>query len=219
MSPTAELARSPERHPGIVLAAGLLLACMAALAPAGLGGQPVPAASVAVWLVVFGGAIAAQRAHGAALRDALRRLLPFLPFILLLAVPAAIVAPPGRRLATGLGLAARATAATSAGIALAAWLGPAGLVAGMRQLRVPERLVQILAEALASLAIVLRHVRAMLRAREARRPGFGAWSSLAAAPVRTVRGFGRLVAALLLRSLERAESLDRARRARGAGAA
>jgi energy-coupling factor transporter transmembrane protein EcfT len=38
-----------------------------------------------------------------------------------------------------------------------------------------------------------------------------------AAPRETVEGYGRLIAALLLRSLERAEALDRARRARGAG--
>jgi energy-coupling factor transporter transmembrane protein EcfT len=118
---------------------------------------------------------------------------------------------------TALGLLARALAATGAGVALATWLGPSGLVAGLRQLRAPDRIVQILAEALASVGVVLRQVRAMLRAREARRPGYGAWSTLAFTPLRTVRGFGRLVAALLLRSLERAEALDRARRARGGG--
>jgi energy-coupling factor transporter transmembrane protein EcfT len=35
------------------------------------------------------------------------------------------------------------------------------------------------------------------------------------APRETLRGFGRLTGALLLRSVERAESLERARRARG----
>jgi energy-coupling factor transporter transmembrane protein EcfT len=57
----------------------------------------------------------------------------------------------------------------------------------------------------------------MLRARAARRGGGGAWSALARSPRGTLRGFGRLVAALLLRSLERAESLERARDARGLG--
>lgn len=219
MSPTAERTRTPGQRPGLVLAAGLAVVCAAAIAPAGLGGRPIPPASVALWLSVLVAAFAAQRVRGFTFPVSLRRLLPFLPFILLLAVPAAIMAPPGRRLPTGLGLAARAMAATSAGVALAAWLGPEGLVTGMRQLRLPERLVQILAEALASLTLVLRNVRSMLRAREARRPGYGAWSSMTVTPVRTVRGFGRLVAALLLRSLERAEALDRARRARGAGGA
>ena len=39
-----------------------------------------------------------------------------------------------------------------------------------------------------------------------------------ASPAETVRGFGRLVAALLLRSLERAEAVEQARRARGGAA-
>jgi len=68
---------------------------------------------------------------------------------------------------------------------------------------------------LASLTIVLRQVRAMLRAREARRPSFGALGDVVANPVETTRGFGRLVASLLLRSLERAEAVEQARRARG----
>jgi energy-coupling factor transporter transmembrane protein EcfT len=41
---------------------------------------------------------------------------------------------------------------------------------------------------------------------------------VAAEPVETVRGFGRLVASLLLRSLERAEAVETARRARGGAA-
>jgi energy-coupling factor transporter transmembrane protein EcfT len=204
-------------HPGAVLAGGLALVCLAAIAPAGLDGRPVPPSSVAVWAVVLAAALVALRAHGVAPRRALERLLWLLPFIALLALPAGLLAAPGRRLAVSLGLGARALAAAAAGLALAEWLGPTGLVAGLRELRVPPRLVQVLAAALGSLALVLRQVRAMLRAREARRPGYGAWSLLAASPRRTARGFGRLVAALLLRSLERAEALDRARRARGVG--
>lgn len=215
MSPTVETGR-PTRRAGLVLVCGLLVIGTAAVTPAGLGGRPVPPFSVAIWVVVFLTALAVQRACGASPGLALKRLLLFAPFILLLVLPAALMAPPGRRWIAGFGLAARAVAATSGGIALAQGLGPPGLVAGLRQLRVPERLVHILGAALGSLHIVLRQVRAMLRAREARRPGYGAWSTLTLAPVRTARGFGRLVAALLLRSLERAEALDRARRARGA---
>ena len=75
--------------------------------------------------------------------------------------------------------------------------------------------MDVTAAALASTALVGRQVTAMLRARAARRTGGGAWSALALAPRETLRGFGRLVAALLLRSLERAEALERARVARG----
>ena len=202
-------------RPGLVLVAGAAVVCVAAVVPAGIGGAPIPRASVVVWAVALLIAFGAQRACGIGLAAAARRLALFAPFILLLALPAAFLAPAGRRLATASGLIARATAATSASIALATWLGPTGLVAGLRALRAPGRLVEILAEALASLIVILRQVRAMLRAREARRPGYGAWASIVSSPVRTVRGFGRLVAALLLRSLERAEALDRARRARG----
>ncbi len=94
-------------------------------------------------------------------------------------------------------------------------LGPAGLVRGLRHLHLPARLVAIVEATLASLAVVTRQVTHMLRAREARRPHLGAWSAMAWRPAETVRGFGRLAAALLLRSLERAEALEQARRARG----
>lgn len=215
MSRTAEPGARAVARPGLVLATGAAVVGAAAIVPAGIGGTPIPAGSVVVWALALLLALAAQAWCGVPPIDAAKRIALFLPFMLLLALPAAVLAPPGHRVATALGLLARATAATGAGIALATWLGPAGLVAGLRQLRAPERIVQILAEALAALGVILRQVRAMLRAREARRPGYGAWASIATAPVRTVRGFGRLVAALLLRSLERAEALDRARRARG----
>ena len=104
------------------------------------------------------------------------------------------------------------------GAAVASLLGPSGLARAVRQWRAPGRLADVFEATLASLTIVLRQVSAMLRAREARRPAFGAWSDLAAAPGDTVRGFGRLVAALLLRSLERAEAIEQARRARGGAA-
>jgi len=217
VSRTAEPGGHAAR-PGLVLAAGTVIVCVAAVVPAGIGGAPIPRMSVVVWAIALLLSFGAQRARGIGFADAARRLALFVPFILLLALPAALLAPPGHRVGAALGLLARAVAATSASIALATWLGPSGLVAGLRALRAPGRLVEILAEALASLTVILRQVRAMLRAREARRPGHGAWASLASSPARTVRGFGRLVAALLLRSLERAEALDRARRARGLGA-
>ena len=217
MSRIADRESLARDRAGLLLAAGLVAVGAAALAPAGLGGRAVPPFSVVIWVAVFLIALVGQRSRGVRIGEALRRLLAFLPFILLLALPAALVSAEGRRLETGMSLTARAVSATSAGIALATWLGPSGLVAGLRRLHAPDRLVDILAEALASLTVVLRQVRSMLRAREARRPGFGAWASVASAPVRTARGYGRLVAALLLRSLERAEALDRARRARGVG--
>src|SRR5206468_653191 len=95
------------------------------------------------------------------------------------------------------------------------WLGPAGWVEAARRLHAPPRLLEVFSAAVASLAVVFRQVSAMLRAREARRPGRGAWPRLLASPRGTLRGFGRLVAALLLRALERGEALERARRARG----
>jgi hypothetical protein len=70
---------------------------------------------------------------------------------------------------------------------------------------------------LVSLTAIVRRVTEMLRARTARGTGDAPWSALVKAPGDTVRGFGRITAALLLRSLERAEAQERARRARGAG--
>ena len=52
--------------------------------------------------------------------------------------------------------------------------------------------------------------------REARRTTHGPWGSLLTDPAATLRGFGRFAAALLLRTLERAEAVERARLARGA---
>jgi energy-coupling factor transporter transmembrane protein EcfT len=208
------MSRIAER-PGLTLAVGLAVILAAALAPAGLRSAPTPPSSWCIWAAVLAAALLALRRSGLYLAGTLTRLAWVLPLILLLALPAAFFAPPGRRVEIAAALTARALAAASAGVALATRLGPVGFVTGLRSLRVPERLVEITAAALASLILVLRQVRAMLRAREARRPGYGAWSPLAVSPRRTVRGFGRLVGALLLRSLERAECLDRARRARG----
>ncbi len=207
-----------DRHPGIVLATLVGTILVAALAPAGLGGQQVPAWSWLVWSVVFAAGVALFRAAGLPLLEAARRVGWLLPAVLLLAVPAGLLAPAEHRGLVMAALAARALAAATAAAALAKVLGPPGLVRGARALRAPDRLADILEATLASVAVVLRQVKAMLRAREARRPGFGAWSDLVAAPADTLVGLGRLIAALLLRSLERAEALEQARRARGGGA-
>jgi energy-coupling factor transporter transmembrane protein EcfT len=106
-------------------------------------------------------------------------------------------------------------AAAAAGLATVAILGPAGLIAGLRSLHVPSRLLEIVHAMLVSLNAIVRQVAGMLRARAARRTGPAPWSTLVVAPIETLRGFGRLVGALLLRSMERAESTERARRARG----
>jgi energy-coupling factor transporter transmembrane protein EcfT len=75
--------------------------------------------------------------------------------------------------------------------------------------------VEVLEAALCSLAAMTEQARAMLRAREARRTTHGPWGSILAEPASTLRGFGRFAGALLLRSLERAEAVERARLARG----
>jgi len=175
----------------------------------------VPTWSWVIWLAVFAAALATFRAAGWLVGEALRRVIWLLPLVVVLAVPAGLAAPAGRRGLVAAALAARALSAAAAGAALAVVLGPAGLVRAMRQLRAPRRLVAITEATLAGLAIITRQVIHMLRAREARRPGHGAWASVAVRPVETARGFGRLVAVLLLRSLERAEALEQARRARG----
>jgi cobalt/nickel transport system permease protein len=202
-------------RPGLVLALSLIVVLAAATAPAGLGGLPVPAASWILWGSLLCVSIAALAAAGIPPGLALRRLAWLLPPIALLAVPAGLLSAPGRRLDVTLGLAARAFTSASAAAALATWLGPAGLIEGARRLRCPPRLLEIFASAVAGLAVVLRQASAMLRAREARRPGRGAGPSLLASPRRSARGFGRLAAALFLRSLERGEALERARRVRG----
>jgi energy-coupling factor transporter transmembrane protein EcfT len=202
-------------RPARVLAIGLGLVLTAALMPAGLTGQEVPVWAWLVWISVFALGLAMFHWAGWLLPEALRRVAWLLPFVVVLAAPAGLASPEGRRGVVMVALAARALAAATAGAGLAVVLGPTGLVHGLRQLRLPTRLVAIIEATLASLAVVTRQVTHMLRAREARRPHLGAWSAVASRPVETVRGFGRLVAALLLRSMERAEALEQARRARG----
>jgi energy-coupling factor transporter transmembrane protein EcfT len=204
-----------DKRPGLVFACGLAVACAAALAPAGLQGHRPPLWAWGVWALAFAASLWAFHRAGLVVAEALRRISWLLPIVAVFAVPAALLAPSGSRSLVALALATRALAAAAAGAGFAIWLGPSGVVAGCRQLGAPPRLVDVLEATLSSLATVLRQVKAMLQAREARRTTFGAWSDLLTGPAHTVGGFGRLVAALLLRSLERAEALDRARRARG----
>lgn len=211
MMPTA-------RHPARALLCGLAVVLAAALVPAGLSGHPVPRWSWAVWAAASAAALWTFRRGGLPLPEALRRVGWLAPVVALFSVPAALVAPSGSRLVVGTALAARALSAAAMGAATATMLGPLGLVRAARDLRLPDRLVDVFEATLASLTVVLRQVRAMLRAREARRPAVGALGDFVRNPLDTTRGFGRLVASLLLRSLERAEAVEQARRARGGAA-
>jgi energy-coupling factor transporter transmembrane protein EcfT len=206
---------STDRLHAAAFAGGLALVLAAALAPAGLDGRAVPVWAWVTWSIVFVVALLVFRSAGLLLQEALRRVGWLVPMVAVFSVPAALLAPAEARFVVGAALSIRALSAAAMGAAVATWLGPSGLVRAVRQLRLPARLADVFEATLASLAIVLRQVRAMLRAREARRPGFGAWNDLFSSPRDTVRGFGRLVASLLLRSLERAEALEQARRARG----
>ena len=202
------------KHPGFVLALAIGFAVSAALAPAGLGGSSIPAWAWGVWAVVFLTALVLFNRAGYPLAESLRRVGWLVPLVLLFTVPAAFLAPSPRRLITFASLASRALAAASVAAGAASWLGPSGMVRALRHIGVPSRLTDIFEAMLASLTSVLRQAHAMLRAREARRSNVGAWNLAASAPLDTARGFGRLVASLLLRSLERAEALEQARRAR-----
>jgi energy-coupling factor transporter transmembrane protein EcfT len=205
----------PIARPGAVLAAGLLVVACAALLPAGLDGRRVPASSWISWTVVLIGSLVALYAASGSVVRAVRGLAWLLPTVLLLTLPAVVFAAGGRGAGVALALVLRALTAATAGLATVTALGPSGLVRGLRSLRVPSRLVEIVHAMLVGLAAIGRQVSGMLRARAARRTSRAPWSALAVAPVETLRGFGRLVGALLLRSIERAESLERARRARG----
>jgi len=200
---------------GLILAWGLLVAAAAALAPAGLQGERPPLWAWVLWMLAFATAFWAFRKAGLLVAEAVRRITWLMPVVAVFALPAALLAPSRARGMVALTLSVRALAAAAAGAGIATWLGPTGIVSGARQIGAPQRLVDVLEATIASLATVLRQVKSMLQAREARRTAFGAWSDMVTQPTESIRGFGRLVAALLLRSLERAEALERARRARG----
>ena len=204
-------------RPGAALAFGLAVVVSAALLPAGQDGKTVPA-TVWIWwgLVIVGSFAVASVATGSFVL-ALRRFRWLLPAVVLLTLPLAVFA--AFRLGT-LAVAAlllRSFAAATAGVATVTALGPSGLVLGLRALHVPARLVETVEAMLVSLTAIARQVAGTMRARAARRGRRAPWASLATAPVETLRGFGRLVAAVLLRAIERAESLEQARRARGGG--
>jgi energy-coupling factor transporter transmembrane protein EcfT len=203
------------RRPGLVLLLTIGFALSAALAPAGLGGSSVPEWAWSIWAVVFLAALVLFRQAGYPLSESLRRVAWLVPLVLLFTTPAAFLAPAPHRLMTFTALISRAIAAAAVAAGAASWLGPSGMVRALRQVGAPARLTDIFEAMLASLTSVLRQAHAMLRAREARRSNLGAWNLAASAPLDTARGFGRLVASLLLRSLERAEALEQARRARG----
>lgn len=204
-----------SNRPGAVLGSGIAAILIAALSPAGLTGANIPPWAWVVWATALAGAITVSMWAGCTFAGTLRRLAWLLPVVAVFVVPAAWLAPHGSRGVVAAALLLRAWSAASLGSAIAAALGPSGLARAVRQLGVPVRLADVFEATLSSLAIILRQVQSMLRAREARRPSVGAWSAVAVSPVETVRGFGRLVAALLLRSLERAEAVEQARRARG----
>jgi len=209
---------STDRLHAAAFVGGLALVLAAALAPAGLDGRAVPVWAWVTWSIVFVVALLVFRRARLLLPEALRRVGWLVPMVAVFSVPAALLAPAEARFTVGAALSSRALSAAAMGAAVATWLGPSGLVRAVRHLHLPARLADVFEATLASLTVVLRQVRAMLRAREARRPGLGAWSDVLASPRDTVRGFGRLVASLLLRSLERAEALEQARRARGGAA-
>jgi energy-coupling factor transporter transmembrane protein EcfT len=203
---------SPARW--LVLA--LVSVAGAALAPAGLRGSDIPPWSWVVWAVVLGVGVLAFAGAGSTAAQLGRRVTWLLPFVAALSLPAALFAPPGRRAVVALALGVRAIAASTAVAGTALRLGPSGLVSGVRGLRVPARLADVLEASLVSLEAIVEQSRAMLRAREARRSVPGPWGSLTREPLDTLVGFGRFAGALLLRTIERAEAVERARRARGA---
>ena len=196
MSATSRPSGPRVQRPGLWLSAGLLVTTLAALTPAGLRGEPVPARAWALWLLTLAAGVVAFRGAGSTLPQLARRVAWLLPFVLTLALPAALIAPPGRRGAAAAALVTRALAATLAAAGTAFVLGPLGIVRGVRSLGAPERLVSVLEAALMSLFAMAERARAMLRAREARRTSYGAWGLLLREPRATLRGFGRFGGAL-----------------------
>lgn len=207
----------PIARPGAVLASGLAVMVCTALLPAGLGGGRVPILNWVSWTVVLTSSLATLFSVSDGFTGALRRLTWLLPPVLLLTLPVAVFAAGGRGSGVAAALVLRSLTAAAAGLATVAVLGPSGSIAGLRSLRVPSRLVEIAHAMLVSLAAIVRQVSGMMRSRAARRATPAPWSALALTPIATLRGFGRLVGAVFLRSVERAEALERSRDARGGG--
>jgi len=203
-------------RPGLVLAAGLVVSAAAALSPAGLHGR-VPAGSWALWAVVLVAGVGLCAVGRGGAGAAARTLAWLFPPILLMTIPAAWFAGADRGAVVAAALATRAMAAAAVGLGTVSYLGPSGTVAGLRALRVPSRFVAIVHAMLVSLAAIARQVGGMQRARAARRARATPWSALVKTPRKTLRAFGGLSGAVLLRAIERAESLERARIARGGG--
>ncbi len=201
--------------PVLALALGLAAIVVAALLPAGLDGGRVPPASWICWSAILAAALLVLKIAEHDLGKTLRSLGWLLPPVLLLTLPIVFFAAAESRGMIALALIVRAMAAAGAAVATVTILGPTGILAGLRSLHVPERLLEATHAMLVALTGIVRQVRGMLRARAARRPSSAPWASLARSPLETSKGFGRLIGALLLRSVERAEALERARRARG----
>jgi hypothetical protein len=126
------------RRPGVLLAAGLLVTTFAAVAPAGLRGEPVPARAWVSWCVALAAGLLAFRLAGSTPPQIARRVAWLLPLVLTLALPAALIAPPGRRLAAAGALLVRALASTLAAAGTAFLLGPTGLVRAVRSASCPS---------------------------------------------------------------------------------
>ena len=206
----------PTGREGSTLALRPRAGAGAALAPAGLHGRPVPVWSWAILdrrLHDFDVGTSARRAI--AVVDALRRVSWLLPAILMLTVPAALIAPAGSRLPVRPG-------ARRPGLCV----GLDGRGGG--HLARPER-TGACGPRVARARAPGRRVRSHAGEPDHRAPpgaGHAAGPRSSPAGVRRLErshdeadrngsGFGRLVASLLLRSLERAEAVEQARRARG----
>jgi hypothetical protein len=166
--------------PGLVLSAGLAVVALAATAPVGLHGRPVPALSWIVWSVVPIASVALLRSRRGGVVVAARQMALLLPTVLLLTLPAVLFASVESGMVVGGALLARALATAAGGLATVTYLGPVDLVAGLRALRLPERFVDVVHAMLVSLAAIVRQVTEMLRARTARGMGHAPWSALAA---------------------------------------
>jgi len=172
--------RAPDHAPGALLLLGLALVVAAALTPAGLSAARSRRGRGRCGRGLRGCALDFQTRR-LPLAEAFRRAGWLVPVVALFSVPAALLAPAGSRLAVAPRSPRAPLSAAAMGAAVATRLGPSGLVraAGTAASGSP---VDVFEAMLASLTIVLRQVRAMLRAREARRPAFGRSATSPRAP-------------------------------------